>query len=109
MRLITFSLGLSEAHHGPNPGCRDSRGGDHSEDHQLRPCLPGQVANHTPPVVAAGGKGGGWSLSDGVYEQAKLAGSPRVYWFTYSTNQTAMQLYDKVAEKTGIVVYRKVF
>ena len=45
-------------------------------------------------------------LSD---EQAKLAGSPRVYWFTFNTNHTAMQLYDKVAEKTGIVVYRKVF
>ena len=44
---------------------------------------------------------------DGVYEQAKLAGSPRVYWFTFNTNHTAMQLYDKVAEKTGIVVYRK--
>ncbi len=48
-------------------------------------------------------------LINGVYEQAKLAGSPRVYWFTFNTNHTAMQLYDKVAEKTGIVVYRKMF
>ena len=58
---------------------------------------------------AARGKGVGRALINGVYEQAKRAGSPRVYWFTYNTNHTAMQLYDKVAEKTGIVVYRKVF
>jgi GNAT superfamily N-acetyltransferase len=56
---------------------------------------------------AARGKGVGRALINGVYEQAKLAGSPRVYWFTFNTNHTAMQLYDKVAEKTGIVVYRK--
>ena len=56
---------------------------------------------------AARGKGVGRALINAVYEQAKLAGSPRVYWFTYNTNHTAMQLYDKVAEKTGIVVYRK--
>jgi len=42
-----------------------------------------------------------------VYEQARLAGSPRVYWHTHETNQTAMQLYDKVAENSGFVVYRK--
>ena len=60
-------------------------------------------------VEAARGKGVGRALIDGVYEQARLAGSPRVYWFTFNTNHTAMQLYDKMAEKTGIVVYRKVF
>ena len=58
---------------------------------------------------AARGKGVGRALINGVYDQAKLAGSPRVYWFTFNTNHTAMQLYDKVAEKTGIVVYRKMF
>ena len=58
---------------------------------------------------AARGKGVGRALINGVYEQARLAGSPRVYWFTFNTNHTAMQLYDKVAEKTGIVVYRKLF
>ena len=55
------------------------------------------------------GKGIGRALINGVYQQAKLAGSPHVYWQTHQTNHTAMQLYDKVAEKTGIVVYRKVF
>ena len=58
-------------------------------------------------VPAGRGKGVGRALINGVYDRAKLAGSPRVYWFTFNTNHTAMQLYDKVAEKTGIVVYRK--
>jgi GNAT superfamily N-acetyltransferase len=58
---------------------------------------------------AARGKGVGRALIDGVYEQARLAGSPRVYWQTHETNLTAMQLYDKVAERSGFVVYRKVF
>ena len=34
-------------------------------------------------IEAARGKGVGRALINGVYEQAKLAGSPRVYWFTY--------------------------
>jgi GNAT superfamily N-acetyltransferase len=58
---------------------------------------------------AARGKGVGRALISGVYERAKLARSPRVYWQTHQTNQTAMQLYDKVAEHSGFVVYRKLF
>ncbi len=58
---------------------------------------------------AARGKGVGRALINGVYEQAKLAGSPRVDWQTHETNRTAMQLYDKVAERSGFVVYRKLF
>ncbi|HTB04325.1 MAG TPA: GNAT family N-acetyltransferase [Bradyrhizobium sp.] len=56
---------------------------------------------------AARGKGVGRALIERVYQQARLAGSPRVYWQTHQTNQTAMQLYDKVAEHSGFVVYRK--
>ena len=56
---------------------------------------------------AARGKGVGRALINGVYEQAKLAGSSRVYWQTHETNRTAMQLYDKVAERPGFVIYRK--
>ena len=52
-------------------------------------------------------KGVGRALIDGVYEQAKLAGASRVYWQTHETNHTAMLLYDKVAERSGFVVYRK--
>ena len=51
--------------------------------------------------AAARGKGVGRALIDGVYERARLAGSPRVYWQTHETNHTAMQLYDKVAERSG--------
>jgi GNAT superfamily N-acetyltransferase len=57
----------------------------------------------------ARGKGVGRALITGVYQQAKLAGAGRVYWQTHETNRTAMQLYDKVADLSGFVVYRKIF
>jgi GNAT superfamily N-acetyltransferase len=57
----------------------------------------------------ARGKSVGRALIEAVYHQAKLAGSPRVYWQTHETNHTAMQLYDKLAERSGFVVYRKLF
>ena len=59
--------------------------------------------------AAARGKGVGRDLIEGVYAQARLAGASRVYWQTHETNRTAMQLYDKVAEHSGFVVYRKLF
>jgi len=56
---------------------------------------------------AARGKGVGKALINGVYEQARRAGSPRVYWQTHETNLTAMRLYNQVAERPGFVIYRK--
>ena len=56
---------------------------------------------------AARGQGVGRALIQAVYECARTGGASRVYWQTYETNIVAMQLYDKVAEKSGIVVYRK--
>lgn len=56
---------------------------------------------------AARGKGVGRALIEGVYREARLAGSPRVYWQTHETNRTARTLYDKVAEHQGFIVYRK--
>ena len=56
---------------------------------------------------ATRGKGVGLALIHEVYEQARRAGSRRVYWQTHETNRIAMQLYDTVAERPGIVVYRK--
>jgi GNAT superfamily N-acetyltransferase len=53
------------------------------------------------------GKGVGRALIEAVYQQAKAAGSTRVYWQTHETNHTAMKLYDQVAERSGFVVYRK--
>ncbi len=32
-----------------------------------------------------------------------------MYWLTHETNHTAMSLYDKVADRSGFVVYRKLF
>ena len=58
---------------------------------------------------ATRGKGVGRALINAVYERAEAAGAGRVYWQTHETNQTAMQLYDKVAERSGFVVYRKLF
>ena len=52
-------------------------------------------------------KGIGHALIGAVYEQAKRAGLSRVYWQTHETNATAMKLYDRVAERSGFVVYRK--
>jgi GNAT superfamily N-acetyltransferase len=56
---------------------------------------------------SARSNGIGRKLIHAVYEQAKLAGAARVYWLTHETNSTAMQLYDKVADRSGFVVYRK--
>jgi GNAT superfamily N-acetyltransferase len=58
-------------------------------------------------TAAARGQGVGRALIEGVYEAAREAGSPRVYWQTHETNATAMRLYDQVAEKSGFLVYRK--
>ena len=53
------------------------------------------------------GRGVGRALIEGVYAAAREARASRVYWQTHETNATAMQLYDKVAERSGFVVYRK--
>jgi GNAT superfamily N-acetyltransferase len=53
------------------------------------------------------GQGVGRALIEAVYERARAAGAGRVYWHTHETNQTAMKLYDQVAERSGFVVYRK--
>lgn len=55
------------------------------------------------------GKGVGRALINEVYRVAEAAGSKRVYWQTHETNVTAMKLYDKVAERSGFVVYRQNF
>jgi GNAT superfamily N-acetyltransferase len=55
----------------------------------------------------ARGHGIGRALITAVYDRAKAAGSPRVYWQTHETNSTAQRLYDAVAERSGFIVYRK--
>jgi GNAT superfamily N-acetyltransferase len=58
-------------------------------------------------VEAARGKGVGRALIEEVYRRAKAAGCPKVYWQTQQTNETAMKLYDKIAAKSGFIVYDK--
>jgi GNAT superfamily N-acetyltransferase len=57
---------------------------------------------------AARGQGVGRALIEAVYERARTARAPRVYWQTHETNAQAMRLYDQVAERSGFLVYRKV-
>jgi GNAT superfamily N-acetyltransferase len=59
--------------------------------------------------AAARGQGIGGALINQVYEHARRAGAARVYWQTHETNRTAQRLYDKVAERSGFIVYRKLF
>ena len=58
-------------------------------------------------VESARGQGVGRALIEEVYRRAAQAGSGRVYWQTHETNATAMKLYDKLAEKSGFIIYRK--
>jgi GNAT superfamily N-acetyltransferase len=60
-------------------------------------------------VEHARGKGVGRALITAVYDRAAADRCPRVYWQTHETNETAMMLYDKVAERSGFIVYRRVF
>lgn len=55
---------------------------------------------------AARGKGVGRALIKAVYDHAKAGGANRVYWMTHETNTVARQLYDKVAENPGFIIYR---
>ncbi|MDP9900535.1 GNAT family N-acetyltransferase [Variovorax ginsengisoli] len=56
---------------------------------------------------AARGQGVARALIHEVYCRAAAEGSSRVYWQTHESNATAMKLYDKIADKPGFVVYRK--
>ncbi len=56
---------------------------------------------------AARGHGIGRKLIEAVYAHAATADAGQVYWQTHESNTTAMRLYDKVAQRSGFLVYRK--
>ncbi|ESQ82737.1 hypothetical protein AEAC466_16490 [Asticcacaulis sp. AC466] len=56
---------------------------------------------------AARGQGVARALIERVYAAAAQVGTTRVYWHTHETNRTAQALYDKVALRSGFIVYRK--
>ncbi|CAN5449946.1 GNAT family N-acetyltransferase [soil metagenome] len=53
------------------------------------------------------GGGHGRKLIEHVYDAARQHGASRVYWLTHESNVDAMKLYDKVADRSGFVQYRK--
>jgi GNAT superfamily N-acetyltransferase len=55
----------------------------------------------------ARGTGVGRKLIEYVYEFARAAGCPRVHWLTHESNTGAMLLYDRIAERSGFVQYRR--
>ncbi len=57
--------------------------------------------------TAARGTGVGKALINAVYEHAATQGTNSVYWHTHHTNAAARKLYDKVADDSQFVVYRK--
>lgn len=58
-------------------------------------------------AAEARGRGVGERLIEHVYGDAAAMGCSRVYWLTHETNHGAMALYDRVADRTGFVQYRK--
>jgi GNAT superfamily N-acetyltransferase len=60
--------------------------------------------------VEPGLRGGGYgrALIEHVYAWARDAGCSRVWWLTHESNTDAMLLYDRIADKSGFVQYRKV-
>lgn len=54
------------------------------------------------------GSGAGRALIEAVAAAAKGRGCSRVHWLTMHDNETAMQLYDRIATRSGFVQYRMV-
>ncbi len=55
------------------------------------------------------GGGVGGRLIGYADDWARAEGCCRVHWLTHETNIDAMKLYDKVADRSGFVQYRKLF
>jgi len=53
------------------------------------------------------GNGVAAALIQRVSDEARIGGSQRVYWQTHESNAAARRLYDRLAEQSGFLVYRK--
>lgn len=60
-------------------------------------------------VPDARGLGAGRALIEAVEQAARAHGASRVHWLTKEDNRTARALYDKLAERSGFIQYRKLF
>jgi GNAT superfamily N-acetyltransferase len=56
---------------------------------------------------AVRGHGMGRALIGAVEAAAREANASRLYWLTHQTNTQAQELYNKLAERTGFLHYRK--
>jgi GNAT superfamily N-acetyltransferase len=55
----------------------------------------------------ARGTGAGSALIEAVYRAADKANADQVYWHTAHSNATARKLYDRVAQLTPFIKYRR--
>jgi hypothetical protein len=55
----------------------------------------------------ARGGGIGRALIEHVYADARRRGASRVHWLTHESNHNAMQLYDRIAKRSGFTQYRQ--
>ncbi len=51
----------------------------------------------------------GRKLIEAVYAEAEKNHCSRVYWLTQENNEQARMLYDRIADQTGFIQYRKLF
>jgi GNAT superfamily N-acetyltransferase len=57
----------------------------------------------------ARGRGVGRALIEHVFADARRNRAARVHWLTHESNNDAMQLYDRIVDRSGFVQYRKQF
>ncbi|MEE3924513.1 GNAT family N-acetyltransferase [Pseudomonas viridiflava] len=53
------------------------------------------------------GTGIGRQLIEHVYATAKADDCDKVHWLTHETNATAIQLYERIADRAGYIQFRK--
>lgn len=58
-------------------------------------------------ALQARGQGVGRALIEAVAARARAGGAARLYWLTHESNATARLLYDRVAQHSGFIVYRR--
>lgn len=57
----------------------------------------------------ARGSGIGRALIEHAYADARRRGASRVHWLTHESNHNAMQFYDRIADRSSFIQYRKLF
>jgi GNAT superfamily N-acetyltransferase len=58
-------------------------------------------------AAAARGRGIGSALIEAVTQRATHAKAARLYWQTHESNTSARRVYDRLATRSGFIVYRR--